>query len=300
MFPQGLLSISQARDLLRSCAARYFPLGFFRQHGIPLVEHRTSFFDSDRPPDIGAPSWSETTRLLIEWPGGNHTEPLTWEVHLAETAPATPRLAILGTFFGVLPGSVFDEMRTPSTEIAEHYDWSEADATWFILTGKWPLFRPVLVRPTGGWQHDHTHLRLRFEVEPWASSRSVLNVFRHMQRLVLGARGRPLSAQNLELFDFVSERVMQSGGSVSWGTLRDEWNRSARGVAYLDRRRLARDFKRTGQKLMFPPVNWPSAGKAEVEQKKSASGVRRLAAKRTQTKGRPPSPRGQKRPPPRP
>lgn len=279
--PTGLLAPDAAQRLLNSDAARYFPLEFFQSSNIPLGEHSATFFDSNHPPGGPRPRVFDpkTTRLLIEWQGGLLTEPISWEMRRAELEPDTARIPGVGRGLGILPFSLFDQLRALTDDMVKFYDWPAREAVVFILTGHPPFFHPLFVQPLGGWRHDHRHLRIQIEVEPWVSSRTVTKAFRHIQKLVLGAQGRPMSNQNMEMFDFVSEQVAKQGGVTSWGGLLKAWNASKRGAPYSDRRRFRRDYYRTLSTLMFPRARWPSA--EQVQATSTKAGTSRARASRS-------------------
>lgn len=255
LFPKGLLTRSEAASLLASHAPRFCSPGFFTEHGIPLAAHRSRFIDDYHPRNVMPLCFSDTMKVLIEWKGGELEVPYTFKMEQALHAKGCDKLAILGDSGTILYGSVFDQLREASMDIVRHYHWTEAQAAWFILTGRPAAFPPVSVRYEGGWHHDHRHGRLHMMVEPWASARSVLNVYRDAQRRVFGRRGRPLGDQNLGLADFVAERMSETPSAQTWRALMAAWNASRRGRGYDDVRRFARDFQRTYGLLMFPQVS---------------------------------------------
>ena len=265
-FNDDLLTLTQAVRLLRQQAPRFKQIGYFAERGIDLKSHKSYWYDPDFGKEQPA-GFSENTGIRVEWEHGcDHIKEGVDLDNASRHNGESLEVPGLTSPVTILRMSVFDQIRSVSVALSQHYDWAVVDATLFILTGMPPSLKPIEVNQTGGWRNDHTHFRLNISVEPWVSPRTVMNIYRDVQRAAIGRQSRPFSEKNLMLVDFVSMRLNNEEETPAWRDLMAEWNRDHRGQPewqYDDVRIFSRDYKRTGRKLIFP-----SHGPYRARQKK--------------------------------
>lgn len=191
--------------------------------------------------------------------------------------------------------SVLDVLRKVSDRLAEAFGnaWSEAQATWFVLTGE---ATPVvaLAGHIESCQGDKmTHGTISLRAAPWVRAETVMQYYRKMQKVMLEYKdNRPISEKGLALFRFVVEQLraavpdveradpevmVSDGGEVdvvpsedelrepklvgrpSWRTRQERWNRSCQNPKwrYDDVRNFRRDFRRAAHLILVPPYGDP-------------------------------------------
>ena len=125
----------------------------------------------------------------------------------------------------VWPGSVLDELRCISDELAEQYHWSKANASWFVLTGTSPPIRPLWASTTTREGGPFADAVSTFRVLPWVSWVTVSRIYRQVQcRLHMGATRKQSHARAIEVFRFVThEAGARVYGSEEWKSLSRKW-----------------------------------------------------------------------------
>jgi hypothetical protein len=230
------LSPQQARALLASPVAAYWPRLEFDRQGIPIVGHSYQV-EEDKHDERGSYSLvrvsvpsSRNPRIKDRrWPRTG-----VWEIperpadvksnqkSKREIQMKTGSWKILA-FPGedgythrtlVKPGSVLGDLHEKVSRLIKRYPWEEADTAWFILTGETPWVAPLTwqARWFGrGDEDEEDSFRYGFvtlKVEPWVDPKLVWKVYSDVQRgLRGGRRNRRLETKSLELVRFVNERV---------------------------------------------------------------------------------------------
>lgn len=282
---RGTTSDSEAERLVSSPAAQVFPREWFKRAGIPIAAHESHLVDR-RPSGPGGRmlearpiSPSPTMCIRIRW--GSRTKRIRFGLehyfHLTErgrdqlavpTPFRQPRLVPVET------GSVLDELRRAAVALARKYPWSEADAGWFVMTGKVPLVPAMRVDFEDGAVRlplDHRHLRVRLSVQPWVSGATVRRIYEHFRRAVYKRGSRPLGPRGITLFGFVEGRRSKRGQLPSWRAMLVEWNRSYPEWGYgFDARRFCRDYARVVPALLLPQYTFPPEPPVEPARRGSA------------------------------
>jgi hypothetical protein len=122
------------------------------------------------------------------------------------------------------PGSVIDQLNAASDYLVETFGCDEMDAKVFVLTGECPDLRPVVARCLKHSWDCYTHSRILISVEPWITTKTLINNFLEVQRKVLGRRNRRLSERQLRLCQLVwcLEDELPSRGK--WKIVQEKWN----------------------------------------------------------------------------
>ena len=271
-FEGRVLTEREGIALLDSDLPRYFDEEFFSARGIPLVGHRArAVFLGRGGREIAFYSASSSV-FRVEWKGRREDIPYPVQLYLPITRPDCPQLSILRHPMArpaanqgfrnrsgrVLPSSVFGQLRDVSLKLVKDYQWSESDATWFLLTGAVPYLDPAVVEPEGFLGSSYWRVRLTLTVDAWLRPGTVLRIYRQAQRQLLEGRSRPLSKRNLALFEFVVTRTEADAASRSWRGLMASWNHGCPLLSwqYHDPRRFHRDFVRARRALLLPKYTW--------------------------------------------
>jgi hypothetical protein len=164
----------------------------------------------------------------------------------------------------VKPHSVLGYLYDKVTRLVKRYPWEEADATWFVLTGKTPWVAPLTwqFQGTGSgfgmWSYGYITLK----VEPWVSASLVEQVYSYLQRNLLGKDNKRVGEKNRELFRFVVGRMKPDGTLPKARELVKEWDDSNPQWRYghddTDQvRRFRRDYNLTRRLLAAPNYELP-------------------------------------------
>lgn len=121
---------------------------------------------------------------------------------------------------GYWTGSLLDELCGWSARLAERIGWEECEASWFLLTGYAPHFKPM----TGQIANDFSG-RITINVSPWVSDQTLLHFMRQMRLAALGKVSPRTSAVSFDVFTFVTRAETVRGGETpKWRALLEEWN----------------------------------------------------------------------------
>jgi hypothetical protein len=266
------LSREEASLLLDCDLPRFFGLGFFLEHGIPLVGHHSRII-CYRKDGREIPMYSAVKSVIrAEWAGHVEEIPYTFEMFrekhqeeksvLAVLQDAWRRTATRGNFRDrsgvVLKRSVFGRLLVLTRILANEYFWQESDASWFILTGEEPPSSPISVQQESRVGTSYNRVRLTISMDAWVSPRTVARVYKNVQKQVFDGRSKSFSERNLALFEFLSRYPQATFDRSSWRDLMGEWNDSCEKEAwkYHDPRLFHRDVKRTTMSLCLPKFNW--------------------------------------------
>lgn len=123
----------------------------------------------------------------------------------------------------VWPGSILDDLRAISGRLAESYQWSEADAAWFVLTGVRPWVQALVTQTLSG-----PAMLFGGEVSvktlPAVSRKTVSKTY-HQLSSRLHRQARPLAPRTLEVFCFVTaeEGACVRPEGINWRALSKKW-----------------------------------------------------------------------------
>lgn len=109
-------------------------------------------------------------------------------------------------------------------ELERVYFWKGINASWFVLTGYVPVVNTFKLRISHTWRpHGPKVATVTLTVEPWLSAEKVQQIYRDVQRRLLGGKdnGR-VGERSLKLLQFVAEH--RESANVSWQELRRLWN----------------------------------------------------------------------------
>lgn len=114
-------------------------------------------------------------------------------------------------------------------KLSEAYRWRREDAEWFVLTGTEPRIRPLSVTVNLVDTRDAPSRtatgQITLVAEPWVDANLVADVYRSVQRQLLGGDNRKKNRRTLDAILFVA-RHLRDSGPVSWEALRRAWNAS--------------------------------------------------------------------------
>ncbi len=279
-----LLTAGQARELVRSPAARFLEANKFKFAGgdVPLVGHRATLEGYER---MKGSDWAVRHRAIVsvDPPGMTETVEDTF-YDPPRLAPKRPRYKD-GTdgqalyyvnergrprYVSVWDRSVLEELRDLSERLAQWYRWEPAQATMFVLAGVTPNVPSLKVGtsvrlsrqlyPIKTASSEYIDARVIIEVSPWVSSETVKKAYRKAQIKVMGTSGgKAPGSKSLKLYRFVTERVgptctpdskkMPNGKSLmsEWNDANPQWK------AYKDTRRFWRDYNRIRRTIAVGP-----------------------------------------------
>jgi len=169
-----------------------------------------------------------------------------------------------GTSYG--QGSVVDELVKLGSQLEHAYGWDEGEGVIFVLSGVSPFVPPGRVQShwsAGNWHRGGV---ITLEVQPWVSVDTLTDAFRRAQRQYFqGHRNRAISERHSELFRFIVQRTRfreeETGCNIlrierkgTWTALLRAWNAEHPEWSYASWRQLAQDFKRTRDRIVYPPL----------------------------------------------
>ena len=248
----AVLTPERADRFIASPAAAHFPVTWFKELGIALVDHDATAETVERGhDDVGPykvlevsvrPSGIIRRVKTRSFPGDSYT----W---LAVGQISVHLLSPLGLLQGL------------SSWFARHYPWDESEAARFVLTDQIPVVPPLTseVRIYGNFEGSpFSYGTVTLNVAPWMSAEALKNAFRDLQRrYILGQDLRRLGDKTLKLLRFVTERIDPTGPAPRGRELVARWNRENPQWAYSrDTRRFWRDYNRARQSVLLPPYVW--------------------------------------------
>jgi len=132
-----------------------------------------------------------------------------------------------------------------SEHLAHRYNWLEAQATDFVLTGSAPVVYPITVRVKRWRGITPPHIIL--DIDAATAPKDVLQAYTEIRRqLIGGKRHRPRSEKVAHLVAFVLKH------QGPWLERMGLWNRTYPQWAYESERVMARDYHRAAQGLLQP------------------------------------------------
>jgi hypothetical protein len=260
LFDGAVLSREQALAWLKQIPPRLFGHDWFLQRGIPLVDHTSYYWHPATRRRVTRPL--EGTCIRIEW-GRRKLDIPDAKARLMSTLHKGQRVILRhpGCDDFVRRASVAGEIQRVAALLAEDYDWTEPEATEFLLTGMPPFIHPLTCNwfiPVK-WPHRRKTATLVFE--PWVSDDSILERVHWARRQLQVKQTRMMDERQLRLFDFVEEychaprqrtRADHAGVNAepSWGELKCRWNRKHPRWAYEDARNMKLAYDRISRRLL--------------------------------------------------
>jgi hypothetical protein len=227
-----LLTAEQARELIRSPAARFLEASSFEFAGgdIPLIGHRANL-EYCLPVKYGDREVGHRATLSVDPPGIIETVDNMFD-EAPQHAPKKRRFKD-GTYgqalyyvneggrartVSVWDWSFLGKLRALSEGLAQEYRWEPAQSTMFVLTGEIPTVPPLKVGiswksvmqlyPATTSVPLHLDATIIIMASPWVPARTVTRAYRKAQTEILGSGGgKPPSVKSLTLFRFVIERI---------------------------------------------------------------------------------------------
>jgi hypothetical protein len=255
--PVRVISDAEAAAFLGSPALRLLEKATLEEKGVPILDHRAALKLDDRGSTRTA-RW-EVGRVEIEWGRRRRFFPVNacWEI------PPPRILRCEG--FGSIPESLWvyqdswlDSLRAAAHHVALGWEWTDANAVRFILTGYGPVPAPLRTTSTVNLSGGASFQSAVIEVhaQPFVSPKDVAASFAREQRKLLGHRKGPaIQESNLRLLDFVLGRISALGKLPPWETLRRAWNREVKSAwrySEADAAHIRNDFNRTREAVLHP------------------------------------------------
>ncbi len=235
-----LLSLDEVWQLTSSPAARIFHLEKFLEHEVAVVGHDAAIVE-----ERAVFNRSYFARVAVgpptqEWVYSVAMQGGLWH---GERVVGTEILSITpgdrNADVGCWPGSILDWLRKISVELNKSLAWPEAQAAWYVLTGRPPLIYPL--HATGGAAEND---QVVITVSNWVPAKTVAAFYRSLQIRSRHTHRRPPSSRSLDVFWFVEQRVESLGERGPWRSILNEWNVARPTQVYTDARRFARDYAR--------------------------------------------------------
>lgn len=250
---QQVIPPRAARAIVESPSLHYLLPEFFRETGIPRLNHRSRLLARDHGFDRQLRASTDTVTLELEWDRGHieHTERvLLGDRHGHEfTYLEYPDRDFKLPRLPVRRGGCLWWLLLASRRTSQLYWWSEAESTWFLLTGAVPSVHPVQASISGTMRGADTPLltKVSIRVLPFASAATVkkayLGAIKWMSRR---QRGPAVRISNLRLFEFVEDWRGVDYRKPQWAELMRLWNATVRpDWRYSHRSHLRGDYLRT-------------------------------------------------------
>jgi hypothetical protein len=245
-----LLTPEQARAFLSSPASRYLSLEVWRAYGIPAKHAAALLGENYGRTEDGPFHW---VQVRTEPPGETHAvfipNPQSYDnlTYLAEDG--RPKRI---TFW---PGSVLGDLRKLCKELVKSHPWDIDGATWFVLTGEYPIVQPIKTKINSSWTvGTRAHTTISLTVQPWVPPETVEVAYRQLQKRVIDGECGRIGDKNLKLLQFATESADANGNLPKGGVLVQDWDRKWKRKhpewCYgSDKRRFWRDFRHVQRKV---------------------------------------------------
>ncbi len=255
------LSMEDAARFLSSPAVQMFPIEKFLGDGVPMINHSVRLLEEDFTPD-----GIYTAHLLLE--PGDVTWIFSFNYHFQVRSQsiwgkgfpkATETVRLRDEKGGpqdytYWPNSLLGAVVNLGKSLAPRVLWKYEEVVWFLLTGLLPGAHIAL-----GYAQSNAIPAVTIELEPWVSARTVVELYRQMQRPSMEGREHRSGARNLIVYRFIEEnRQGLQGEKVPWRALMSDWNRDYPNDSYSDVRAFARDYRRAENTLRaeFEARSW--------------------------------------------
>jgi hypothetical protein len=179
----------------------------------------------------------------------------------------------------VTNGRTLDRLRALSQQLAKDFDWDEAVATIFVLTGRSPWIPSIRakVQPRSIRPHDaaptYARGRISLDVDIAVTPNEVREHYRRVRRELLnGARTKRLGPKHLALAEFIV-RELEDG---PWESKRAAWNRKHPSEPYAKNQvaNFKRDCRLALERLLAPRITafraleWMTSSGGESKKKR--------------------------------
>lgn len=178
----------------------------------------------------------------------------------------------------IWPGSLLDDLRCISEELATRYHWHSADATMFVLCGKAffessegaPQVQALDMSSTTISRTDFKDAFISVKALPWVSLTTVKNLYARTQQKLMRGRGRRQD-RPLEVFIFVTRNTGVSPEESAWPELFKKWQSENPGKRYKRSQDFRQDYRRARETLLHHDYAkaWQAASKAEETEGKN-------------------------------
>lgn len=236
------LTAPQAVAFLQSPALQRFSAKELRSWGVPFVGHVSECVSQTveySPGGIPVPvCFREQIRLD---PPGQVFEAVNDTRPQREKAKAEGRQASVETEKAVTwslngepqtayawNGSVIADLGGLAASITFDLPWSQDEAIWFILTGKYPAVAPVRGELEYDSAGEYRRAMIKLTIIPRTQPGYVQRVYRQLQKQLIRGRNRAPGAQALAVFCFVVDETGIREQKRKWGELRKLWNETYR------------------------------------------------------------------------
>jgi len=142
-------------------------------------------------------------------------------------------------------GGVLERLRLLSIDLVRSYDWEEAAATLFVLTGRIPLIQPLVLKSS--WNSRTFKRRVvELSVDPAISPAELAKQYGVLRsKLISGRRVRPLSNKHLQLASFLVEKPDES-----WASRLHRWNKAFPNWKYTHASNFRRDALKARERVV--------------------------------------------------
>lgn len=177
--------------------------------------------------------------------------PATWEHRDVLSYPVRGQDADHKAY--VRPDSVLHRLKRLCSTLNQDYDWQEAQAVAFVLSGLVPLLPKARVT-TKIKSNGLTSITL--QVDPRLSSQEVASIYAKARNEVFKGHDKPMTDKHLELAVFLAEK---SEDRATWPSLLKVWNQGHPDWFYSDWRHFARDARSAWERIRG--LKWKSVSK---------------------------------------
>ena len=138
---------------------------------------------------------------------------------------------------------VLGKLQAISVRLAKSFDWTEYQATTFVLTGIPPMLTKSRLSINHAWGHGWMS-RIFMEIDPTLSPRTVMELYRQARAELGQSHHKPMGTKHLYLAEFYGGEK-----SKTWPVLMHDWNRSRPDWAYDEVRNFSRDCRHAWQRV---------------------------------------------------
>ena len=150
-------------------------------------------------------------------------------------------------------GGVLERLKKISEDLVRSYDWEQAAATLFVLTGRLPLIQPIVLKFT--WSARTFKRRvIELSVDPAISPAELGKRYGVLRsKLISGRRVRPLSSKHLQLASFLVDK-----SDESWASRLHRWNKAFPKWKYAHASNFRRDTLKARDRVVGHVVREPA------------------------------------------
>jgi hypothetical protein len=157
----------------------------------------------------------------------------------------------------VRAGSPLDRLCALSDTLVKqvHACWDRGQTAWFVLTGEVPFVSPIKYTATFISGHAYgvpvSRKVLTIQAEPWVDSRSLVRVYRGLQKIILDGKVNSHAKERALSVVQTVNRMTVNGKKPRWEAALVQWRRetAGRGWNYEDKRAFSMAYYRTARKI---------------------------------------------------